>query len=60
MRRGILEAIGRSARRSETRVYRVVLTTLQASATTPRGNCIVMQCRLPFCQISGRHGTGTI
>ena len=25
-----------------------------------RGNCMVTQCRLPFCQIRGRQGTGTI
>ena len=26
-------------------------------ASSPEGSCIVTQCRLPFCQISGRHGT---
>ena len=35
--------------------------TRQASVpTAPAGSCIVTQCRLPFCQISGRHGTRTI
>src|SRR5688572_27399436 len=28
--------------------------------TRPSGSCIVMQCRLPFCQINGRQGTATI
>ena len=27
---------------------------------SPSGNCMVRQCRLPFCQISGRHGIPTI
>ena len=27
------------------------------AATSPWGSCMVMQCRLPFCSISGRHGT---
>ena len=27
---------------------------------SPSGSCMVMQCRLPFCQINGRQGTGTI
>ena len=27
---------------------------------TPLGSCMVMQCRLPFCQINGRHGIATI
>jgi len=31
-----------------------------AHASRPAGSCMVMQCRLPFCQISGRQGTGTM
>ena len=30
------------------------------AANNPEGNCMVMQCRLPFCQISERQGTCTI
>ena len=29
-------------------------------ASRPSGSCMVTQCRLPFCQISGRQFTGTI
>ncbi len=32
----------------------------QPFASNPAGNCIVMQCRLPFCHINGRQGTCTI
>ena len=28
--------------------------------SSPSGSCMVMQCRLPFCQISERQGTCTI
>ncbi len=31
---------------------------MTCSCNTPCGNCMVMQCRLPFCQIRGRQGTG--
>ena len=31
-------------------------TALVVQAKTPAGSCMVMQCRLPFCQISGRQG----
>ncbi len=35
-------------------------TTFSQAFNSPSGSCMVMQCRLPFCQISERQGTCTI
>ena|GEM_PF-1480567 len=39
---------------------KLAIAEVRYATSNPVGNCMVMQCRLPFCQISERQGTCTI
>jgi hypothetical protein len=47
---------GRLANTRE-RVCQTGAGKLRRYGTKPFGNCMVMQCKLPFCQINERQGT---